>query len=99
MSDPAVSLDSTLKIIEIMAIIGGGSLALIAGGRVAGRVETAITTLQEDVRELNKLVRDVAVQGQRIDLIEKRYEELRHGEGFVFPDSPIAKAFRTQRGG
>jgi len=30
-------------------------------------------------------VTEVAVKSKRLDILERRYEELRHGEGFTFP--------------
>lgn len=85
MSDPVLSLDAWLKVIEIISIIGGGALVVFSGGRVAERVQGSITALQEDVRKLNELVTKVAIQNQRIDMIEKVIDDLRRGEGYVLP--------------
>jgi len=46
---------------------------------------TEIAALKDEIKELSKLVTEVAVQSKRLDILEQRYEELRHGEGFVFP--------------
>ena len=51
-----------------------------------------IAGVEAELKKLNQVVTDLAVQNQRIGTIEerqerleKRYEELRHGEGFVLP--------------
>lgn len=102
MSDPAVSLDATLKVIEVLASLGAGATVLIMGGRMTGRIESAITTLQADVRKLNEVVSSVAVQGQRldthdhrIDLIERLVDDMRRGEGYVLP-LPLERAFKAK---
>ncbi len=42
-----------------------------------------LKALKEEIAELRKLVTEVAVQSKRLDILEERYEELRHGEGYV----------------
>lgn len=107
MTDPSVSLDAALKIIEILSILGGGGVVTYKFGRMSEKVEAAITVqgrnivaLQDDVRKLNELVTSVALQGQRldthdrrIDLIEQRWEDLRRGEGYVLP---LERSFRAK---
>ena len=87
-----VSLDTVFKLIEIVSILGGGGLVAFRLGknsqvvREAMRQQAAeIASLRDEIKELSKLVTEVAVQSKRLDMLEQRYEELRHGEGFVFP--------------
>ena len=87
-----VSLDTVFKLIEIVSILGGGGLVAFRLGknsqvvREAMRQQAAeIASLKDEIKELSKLVTEVAVQSKRLDMLEQRYEELRHGEGFVFP--------------
>ena len=87
-----VSLDTIFKLIEIVSILGGGGLVAFRLGknsqvvREAMRQQAAeIASLKDEIKELSKLVTEVAVQSKRLDMLEQRYEELRHGEGFVFP--------------
>ena len=91
MSDQ-VSIDTALKLIEIVSILGGGGTVAFRLGknsqvvREAMRQQAAeIAALKDEIKELSKLVTEVAVQSKRLDMLEQRYEELRHGEGFVFP--------------
>ena len=85
-------LDTILKLVEIASIIGGGGLVAYRLGRTASRVEAAMTlqateisTLKEEIKTLGGLVTQVAVQTTRLDMVEKHLDELRHGEGFVYP--------------
>lgn len=88
-----------LQILQIGSVLFGGIFVAVRLGRASGRIEAAmamqateITTLKDEVKVLSGLVTQVAVQNTRIDLLEKRYEELRHGEGFVFPLSAHLRA-------
>lgn len=87
-----VSLDTALKLAEIVSILGGGSLVAFRLGKSSQVVKEAmrqqaaeIAMLKDEIKELSKLVTEVAVQSKRLDILEQRYEELRHGEGFVLP--------------
>ncbi len=44
-----------------------------------------ISTLKDEIKPLSTLITAVAVQNNRLDMLEKRLDELRHGEGFVYP--------------
>ena len=51
-----------------------------------------IKALQDEIKSLNRLTTEVALQSQRFDTqdrrldnLDKRLAELAHGEGFVFP--------------
>ena len=86
------SLDTAFKLIEIVSILGGGGMVAFRLGknsqvvREAMRQQAAeIAMLKDEIKELSKLVTEVAVQSKRLDILEQRYEELRHGEGFIFP--------------
>jgi hypothetical protein len=87
-----VSIDTAFKLIEIVSMLGGGGLVAFRLGKNSQVVReamrqqaTEITALKDEIKALSKLVTEVAVQSKRIDILEQRYEELRHGEGFVFP--------------
>jgi hypothetical protein len=87
-----VSIDTAFKLIEIASILGGGGLVAFRLGRNSQVVREAmrqqaaeIAMLKDEIKELSKLVTEVAVQSKRLDILERRYDELRHGEGFVFP--------------
>ena len=41
--------------------------------------------LKVDVKQFAGILTSLAIQNERINLLDRRYEELRHGEGFVYP--------------
>lgn len=91
------SIDSILKLCEIGSILIGGGLVFFRLGETTSKMEAAmkaqaseISELKEDVKVVSRLLTDVAVQDQRLNTIDKRlevldrrYEDLRHGRGFV----------------
>jgi hypothetical protein len=86
------TLGTVLQIAEIISILGGGGLVSYRLGRTSSRVEASmalqgreIATLKDEIKILSQVVTQVAVQTARLDMLEKRFEELRHGEGFVYP--------------
>ena len=94
-----VSIDTAFKVIEIISILGGGGLVAFRLGKNSQVVReamrqqaTEIAALKDEIKELSKLVTEVAVQSKRLDMLEQRYDELRHGEGFVFPLSAHLQA-------
>jgi hypothetical protein len=97
-----VSIDTAFKLIEIVSMLGGGGLVAFRLGKNSQVVReamrqqaTEIAALKDEIKELSKLVTEVAVQSKRLDILEQRYEELRHGEGFVFP---LAAHMRAAQG-
>lgn len=86
--------------------LGGGGALFYRIGRMSERVEAAITgqadniaALQTDVRELNKLMTSVAVQQQRLDthdhrmdMVERLVDDIRRGEGRIWPLERSLKA-------
>jgi len=99
MADASIPLETALKIAELLAIVGGGGLVLMRMTRMAARFEfigeqqsKEISELKLQVVKIGDLMTNVAVQNERLDaqakrinLLDQRYEELRHGEGFVYP--------------
>lgn len=78
-----ISVDVALKIAEIVSIIAGGGVVAYRLGRTTERMEQSmelqrdqIVTLQDDVKELNKLLTEVALQKQRLDMHSAQIEEL-----------------------
>jgi hypothetical protein len=93
-----LTLDAILKIGEIISIVGGGGIIVFKVGRVTTRVEEAIKSqaddiadLKADIKVVSKLLTEVAVQKTRLDSMDKRIDELRHGEGFGYPLSAHLK--------
>lgn len=85
-----LSFDTTVKLVEIASILIGGGM--VAGGiRANSRAvkeamalqEKRLEALENDVKALNRVITEVAVQNSRIHFLEQRVEELRHGDGIV----------------
>lgn len=95
----SVSLDTAVRIIEIVSFVGAGLGIIFKMGKMTERFELIgkqqakeITELKTEVKALSNVMTLVAVQKERLDsqaerlnLLDQRYEDLRHGEGFVFP--------------
>lgn len=47
------------------------------------RFSSDIIELKTDLKQLNKVIMDLALQTQRLDVIEQTIYEMRHGKGFV----------------
>lgn len=91
------SLDTILRVVEIASIIGGGSLvafklgrstekmqsAIEAQGVIAGQQRADIADLKSEIKQLGAILTKLALQEQRLDMLDQRYEELRHGDGWV----------------
>jgi len=106
MSDAAELLDTAIKLAQLTTLVVGGGTIIFRMSRMATTFELIgkqqakeISEVKSEVRELSKTVTELAVQKTRLDnqaerlnLLDKRYEELRHGEGFVFPlDAHLSK--------
>lgn len=92
-------LDLAFKVLQIIALLGGGALLLFKLGRTTERVEQTlerqnvilqqnadeIVALKEETKKVNLVLTEIALQKQQLEMLDRRYEELRHGEGFVFP--------------
>lgn len=88
-----VTIEWSLRLAEIAVIIGGTFTLAIKIGRAVERFELVgrqqgdeIKELKDDIRILNNLVTQIAVQDTRLNMIDARVEELRHGKGMVVRD-------------
>lgn len=93
------NLDIALKAFEIVALLGGGGMIVFRLGRTTERVEQTlviqnkileqqsdeIRSLKDETKKVNDVLLTIALQKREIELLNERYEELRHGEGYVFP--------------
>ncbi len=84
---------------QVASILGGGGAVAYRLGRSTARVEAAIslqeknaenttaaiTEIRTEVVALRALMTDVALQKQEIAQLRQWYDELRRGEGFVYP--------------
>ncbi len=98
-SEFTLLLDIVLKIVTILSIVGGVGVIVWKTSSMTTRFEMigaehgkAISEIKTEIKTMNALLTQVAVQKERLDnqatrlnLLDARYEELRHGEGYVFP--------------
>lgn len=80
------------NLIQIVVVIGGGMwifMSLRADVRIVRHDMANMKQRQDDLNEaftqLGTILKQVAVQDQRLNQIEKTVDELRHGQGFVNP--------------
>ncbi len=99
MSEAMTQLDLILKIGNLVVMLVGGGMIIWRMSRMATRFELIgdaqakeITEIKNEVTAMRVLMTTVAVQKERLDsqgarlnLLDQRYDELRHGEGFVYP--------------
>jgi hypothetical protein len=99
MSDAMAALDLVLKIGNLVIMLGGGGMIVWRMSRMATRFELIgdaqareISEIKDEITAMRVLMTAVAVQKERLDsqaerlnLLDKRYDELRHGEGYIFP--------------
>ncbi len=79
-----ISVDTTLKIAEVLSFLAGAGLVAFRVGRTTQRLEAAmelqrmqIADLQIEVKELRALMTKVALQDQRLNILDQRIDELR----------------------
>lgn len=79
-----VSVDTTLKIAEVLSILAGGGMVAYRLGRTTQRLEASmelqrnqISELQGEVKGLRALMTQVALQDQRLNILDRRIEEVR----------------------
>lgn len=99
MNEAMATLDLVLKIGNMVIMLGGGGVIIWRMSRMATRFELIgdaqareISEIKNEMTAMRVLMTSVAVQKERLDgqaerlnLLDKRYDELRHGEGFVYP--------------
>jgi len=99
MNEAVATLDLILKIVTLFSIVGGGGVIVWRMSRMATRFELIgatqakeISEIKNEITAMRTLMTAVAVQKERLDsqaerlnLLDRRYDELRHGEGFVYP--------------
>lgn len=80
------------NIIQIVVVIGGGMwifMSLRADVRVVRHDMNNMKQRQEDLgeafKQLGDILKQVAVQDERINQMNRTIDELRHGQGYVSP--------------
>jgi hypothetical protein len=92
-----LSLETMLRIGEILSILGGGGVVAFRIGRSTSRVEGVIKAqalvstqhrddifeLKTEIRKLNDVLQTLAAQQERMQGLQRQIDEMRHGRGFV----------------
>ena len=105
--DVPLYITLTSRVLEIGSFVLAIGLGLRAQGKASAvldaKIENVATTmevLKDDIKVLNKLVSEVAVTtsrldtlGRQIERLERRQDELRHGDGFVRGPSGVDKEY------
>jgi hypothetical protein len=96
-SEISAIVDTTLKSLEILSIVAGVGVILYRLGQTTQRFEmigsqqaTEISKLAAGQQRIEELMTRVAVQTQRLDnqdqrlvAMERRWDEVRRGEGLI----------------
>lgn len=85
--NPEVTLGAILTVLSMLFIAAGFYFQTSYDSR---RFKSDIQDIKTDLKILNKLVTDIALQNQRLDAqaerlnrLDSRIDELRHGKGFI----------------
>lgn len=77
-----IPVETALRIAEILSILSGGGAVAYRLGRTTQRMEQAMETqrselneLRGSVKELSRLMTEVALQKQRLDMHQAQLEE------------------------
>ena len=95
-------IDPLLKVLEILAIIGGVVAAVTRMAQTSTKVEatlnrqneiletqsTQIDELKNETKKVGEVLTVLAVQKNQIDRLEEDVRDLKHGRGYVLP-API----------
>lgn len=77
-------------------VIGGIVIAVTMRNNVSAlqnEVADLKSEFREDVDRLAGALTTIAIQHERLERIERQYDELRRGEGFIFP---LARSLRGE---
>lgn len=83
--DVAYLITTGLAIFQVIAIVSGGLWAMFKAGRYTQRIDMTLHELKDETRKIGGVLSTLAEQHTRMNQMEKRIDELRHGEGFVLP--------------
>lgn len=90
MTETLAYVSIIVGIVQTLAIFGGGGLVAVRIGRSTERAQVvseqaaaSIAELKDEVAALKALMTEVALQKAAIERLEKWYDELRRGEGFI----------------
>ncbi len=71
------------NIIEILAIVGGGILALVTLRATVNNLKEDMTDMKTEIKKVGEVLVKMAVTQTRLDNVEQDIRDLKHGRGFV----------------
>lgn len=91
-------IDWNVRIGDILVVLSLAGTCIFYAFR-SGRFAESIITMQREIRELKEVAKSLAViitqqavqtvrldsQGERLNIMDKRVEDLRRGDGFILP--------------
>ena len=75
------------NIIEILAIVGGGLLALVTLRNTVNNLKDDMTDMKTEIKKVGEVLVKMAVTQTRLDNVEQDIRDLKHGRGFITPRS------------
>lgn len=75
------------NIIEIVTIAAGGFGVFITMRNTVSSLTKQVDEMQDEIRELAKIVVKMATTDLRLSRLEEDYRELRKGNGWILPPS------------
>ena len=93
------NIELVIKLAELFALIGGGGIFIFKMGRAVSKFEEVGKNQHEDISEIKTEMKAmtkimtkqaliderIAALSVRMTLLDKSVDELRHGEGFIYP--------------
>jgi hypothetical protein len=71
------------NIIEIASIVGGGFLFLTSLKNTVGNLKEDVAAMQTEIKQIGKVLIQMAVTNTRLDNVEQEIRDLKHGRGFI----------------
>ena len=73
------------NIIEIITIACGGVAVFFTLKQTVSNISSKVEDMQVEIKELAKIITQMAVTDIRLTNLEQDVRELRHGEGWILP--------------
>jgi hypothetical protein len=101
-----VMVDWNVRFGDLLVVASLVGTCLFYAAR-AGRFAESIANMQEEIKQLKDVTKELSVivtqqavatvrmdsQGERLNILDKRLEDLRHGQGFVRGSRGIEKEY------
>ncbi len=72
-------------LLQLAGFVIGAIIVVVSMRHELKEIRMDVLELKTEVKQFVEVLTKLAVQSERIDMVDRRLEELRHGEGFVYP--------------